>query len=121
METPLDLAHHLNMVRMNQTNGEVRRIPDVGYNMYKKNFEDPKLSEGFAEIKKLKFSPKFDSKRDENLFKQWTNWICERWIVHQKPQIMWGWAFAEIPFLSGSLTVLFVCWRYDIPVEFYSI
>ena len=72
MDTDLELAHHLNMVRMNQTNGEVRRIPDVGYNMYKKNYEEPKASEGFQEIKKIKFVPKFDSKKDENLFKQWS-------------------------------------------------
>ena len=73
METDLQLAHHLNMVRMNQTDGEIRRIPDVGYNVYKKNYEEPKMTEGFKEIKKIKFVPKFDSKKDENLFKQWTN------------------------------------------------
>ncbi len=73
METPLDLAHHLNMVRMNQTNGEVRRIPDVGYNMYKKNFQEPALKEGFTKIKKITFVPKFDTKRDEKIFKQWTS------------------------------------------------
>jgi len=34
--TPIELCHHLNYVRVHQTSGEVRRIPDVGYNMYKK-------------------------------------------------------------------------------------
>ena len=53
MDTPLDMAHHLNMVRMNQTNGEVRRIPDVGYNVYKKNYQEPKMDEGFTEINGL--------------------------------------------------------------------
>ncbi len=72
MQTPIELAHHLNFVRMNQTNGEVRRIPDVGYNMYKKNYQEPAIKEGFTEIKKITFVPKFDNKRDETLFKQWT-------------------------------------------------
>lgn len=72
MSTSLELAHHLNLVRQNQTNGEVRRIPDVGYNVYKKNFEEPTKEEGFSEIEKISFIPRFDKKRDEEIFKQWT-------------------------------------------------
>ncbi|CAL1540072.1 unnamed protein product [Lymnaea stagnalis] len=73
LQTPLELAHHLNLFRQNQTNGEVRRIPDVGYNMFKKNFEEPQASEGFTGgIVKIDFKPRFDSKADEELFKQWT-------------------------------------------------
>ncbi|XP_060602378.1 bifunctional polynucleotide phosphatase/kinase-like [Ruditapes philippinarum] len=72
MDTPIDLAHHLNYVRQNQTKGGVRRIPDVGYNVYKKNFEAPSKAEGFTEIIQIPFVPKFDSKKDEEIFKQWT-------------------------------------------------
>lgn len=73
MKTPLELAHHLNLVRQNQTKGEVRRIPDVGYNVYKKNFEAPSKTEGFSDIIEVDFVPQFDSKSDERLFKQWTD------------------------------------------------
>ncbi|KAK3591259.1 hypothetical protein CHS0354_010624 [Potamilus streckersoni] len=72
MATPIELAKHLNLVRQNQTNGEVRRIPDVAYNVYKKNYQEPSKSEGFSEIVKIDFCPKFDSQKDEVLFKQRT-------------------------------------------------
>lgn len=72
MKTPIELAHHLNFVRQNQTNGKVRRIPDVGYAVYNKNFQKPTTAEGFSEIIEINFDPEFDSKRDEELFKQWT-------------------------------------------------
>ena len=62
----------MNLVRQNQTNGEVRRVPDVGYNVFKKNFEEPKTSEGFSEVIKVDFVPQFSNKRDEEIFKQWT-------------------------------------------------
>lgn len=77
INTPLELAKHLNYVRQNQTNGDVRRIPEVGYNVYKKNFSAPTKEEGFCNIIQIDFIPKFDSKRDEALFKQWTS--AERW------------------------------------------
>lgn len=72
MNTPIEIAHHLNMVRQNQTNGQVRRVPEVGYNVYKKNFQEPTKEEGFTEILKIGFVPVFDSSRDEQLFRQWT-------------------------------------------------
>ncbi|GFS01631.1 bifunctional polynucleotide phosphatase/kinase [Elysia marginata] len=72
MQTPLDLAHHLNLYRQSQTKGEVRRVPDVGYNIFKKNFEEPSTSEGFTVVKKVEFKPRFDSSADEELFKKWT-------------------------------------------------
>ena len=73
MKTPLELARHLNLVRQNQTKGQVRRIPDVGYHVYKKNFEAPTKTEGFSEIVEVDFVPKFDSSTDQRLFKQWTD------------------------------------------------
>lgn len=73
MNTPLELAKHLNYVRQNQTDGEVRRIPEVGYNVYKKGYSEPTKGEGFSEIVQIDFIPSFNSKRDEALFKQWTS------------------------------------------------
>ncbi|XP_064606402.1 bifunctional polynucleotide phosphatase/kinase-like [Liolophura sinensis] len=72
MNTPIEVAHHMNMVRQNQTNGQVRRVPEVGYNVYKKNFQEPTIEEGFTEVLKIDFVPEFGSSRDEQLFRQWT-------------------------------------------------
>ena len=73
MNTSKEMSHHLNMVRQNLTNGDVRRVPDVGYNVFNKNLEEPHKSEGFTEIINIEFVPTYDSKRHESLFKQWTS------------------------------------------------
>ncbi len=70
--TDLDLCQHLNYVRQAQTKGEVRRIPDVGFHMYKKQYEEPSLAEGIEQIVHVDFVPKFDSEEDEAIFKRWT-------------------------------------------------
>ena len=72
MQTPLDVAHHLNFVRQNMTNGEVRRIPDVAYNVYKKNAEEPSTDEGFKEVVNIDFTPRFDDDTHRKLFEEWT-------------------------------------------------
>lgn len=88
MNTPIELCHHLNYVRVHQTSGEVRRIPgnrinqsnqwpfidclDVGYNMYKKNYVAPTQSEGLDEIIQIEFLPKFDSETEEKIFHYYT-------------------------------------------------
>jgi bifunctional polynucleotide phosphatase/kinase len=58
MNTQLDLCHHLNYVRQNMTSGKIRRIPDVAYNIYKINYEEPHKSEGLDEILGISFTPK---------------------------------------------------------------
>ena len=73
MQTPIELCHHLNYVRQNHTKGVARRIPDVGYNMFKSQLEEPSTEEGFTEIVKIDFTPDFESKDHELVFKQWTN------------------------------------------------
>ncbi|BFZ16485.1 hypothetical protein BsWGS_19524 [Bradybaena similaris] len=73
MQTPIELAHHLNMFRQRQTKDEVRRVPDVGYNIFKKDFAEPTIKEGFTEIIKVNFTPRFDDKTDEELFQHWTD------------------------------------------------
>ncbi len=72
MKTNIELCHHLNYVRQNQTAGKIRRIPDVAYNTFKSQFEEPNLSEGFLEIKEVDFIPKFENETHESIFKQWT-------------------------------------------------
>lgn len=71
-QTPLDLAKHLNMYRQIETAGKTRRIPDVGYNVYKSKYEEPSVSEGFSKICKITFKPKFESEENKKLFEQWT-------------------------------------------------
>ncbi|XP_060082070.1 bifunctional polynucleotide phosphatase/kinase-like [Ylistrum balloti] len=72
MKTQREMAEHLNFVRQNQTDGKVRRIPDVGYNLFYKQFTPPTKAEGFSEITEIDFVTDFESKRDETLFRQWT-------------------------------------------------
>ncbi|XP_071505647.1 uncharacterized protein F21D5.5-like [Diadema antillarum] len=73
MQTPLELAFHMNMYRQSLTEGDTRRIPAVAYNMYKKNFEMPKTSEGIAEIREISFMPHFESEADKSMFLKWTD------------------------------------------------
>lgn len=72
LDTPKEIAHHLNYLRQTRTKGVVRRVPDVGYNVYNKNYQAPTLDEGFSEISNVQFSPHFDDELHETLFKQWT-------------------------------------------------
>ena len=72
LTTPLEVAHHLNYMRQAQTEGEVRRIPNVAYNMYKKNFEKPDKKEGFDDILEIPFVPVFNDDKNKKLFLQWT-------------------------------------------------
>ena len=67
------LTDHLNYYRMYQTKGKVRRIPDVAYRVYEKNYEEPELKEGLEEIKRIDFIPVFDTEEDEQLFKKWAH------------------------------------------------
>lgn len=57
---------------MNQTKGERRRIPQVGFNVCKSKFEIPSKSEGFDEIITIDFTLKFDSEEDRKIFYMWT-------------------------------------------------
>jgi len=72
METSIELAKHLNMVRELLTDGDSKHVPKIGYNMFKKNFKEPSLDEGFSEIKKINFVPSFKNEAHERFFKLWT-------------------------------------------------
>ena len=67
-----ELAEHMNMFRQTQSAGKIRRVPAVGYNMFKSKFVAPDISEGFTEIKKIDFVPNFKSDVDKELFRKWT-------------------------------------------------
>ncbi len=69
--TDLDLAHHLNFFR-EKIKG-VRRIPDVGYNMFKKNFEEPSIDEGFDKVVKVNWIPEFESDEHKQIFLERTS------------------------------------------------
>ncbi len=64
------LAQHLNAFR-ERTQG-VKKIPAIGYNMFRKYYEEPAMSEGFKEIKTIPFTLKFDSPQEAELFKQFS-------------------------------------------------
>ena len=72
LNTPPEVCKHLNFVRQNSTKGAVRRIPDVGFNVYKSKFSAPTVSEGFAEITEVDFYPIFDKHSYKDEFMQWT-------------------------------------------------
>jgi bifunctional polynucleotide phosphatase/kinase len=58
------IAKHLNMMRVKRAaraGASSTVIPDVAYNMYVSKFEHPSASEGFVEILKHPFVPRFDS------------------------------------------------------------
>lgn len=56
-----------------ETDGAVRRIPDVAYRTYNKGFDEPEKSEGFEEIIKIEFIPDLREDKDfEKLFKSFT-------------------------------------------------
>lgn len=57
MTTSIELAHHLNLLRERVFN--IRRVPDIAYNMFKSKYEEPDICEGFKEIKKIDWVPNF--------------------------------------------------------------
>ena len=70
-----ELSAHLNMYRQTQSLGEQRRVPEVGYRIFEKEFEQPSADEGFSEVRNIDFVPVFDSESDEELFQQWTSML----------------------------------------------
>jgi len=56
-----------------ETKGEVRRIPEVAYRTYNKNYEEPETSEGFSEVRHIEFVPDFRGDAEfETVWKLWT-------------------------------------------------
>lgn len=55
MQVDEKLAQHLNHFRERITKGASPHVPRIGYAMFKKNWQEPEISEGFTEIKKIFF------------------------------------------------------------------
>jgi len=72
MKTNEELCDHLNYFRVRETKGAVRRIPDVAYRTYNKNYEEPSASEGLSEIRNIDFIPDF--RGDDEFKKMWLQW-----------------------------------------------
>lgn len=70
MDTSREIAHHMNVFRERVTG--VKRIPEIAYNIYFKKYVEPRLDEGFTEVKHVAFSViPFEDKSKEWLFLQW--------------------------------------------------
>jgi hypothetical protein len=67
--TPRDVANHLNLFREFIYN--VRRIPDIAYNMFNKRFEMPTTKEGFTKVEEIPFGISFDKPEHRELFCHW--------------------------------------------------
>eukprot|EP00299_Pterocystis_sp_00344_P013712 c6750_g1_i2.p1 GENE.c6750_g1_i2~~c6750_g1_i2.p1 ORF type:complete len:248 (-),score=72.24 c6750_g1_i2:407-1150(-) len=70
VRTPREICEHNNMFR-ERTQG-VKHVPDIAYNMFKKNFEEPSTSEGFTEVITVDFCPFFKDEAEEQEFLQFT-------------------------------------------------
>jgi len=71
-DLPKEVSEHLNFFREALTKGEVRRVPDVGFNMFTSKFKAPSTSEGFSEICTVRFVPQFKNEKERDLFLEWT-------------------------------------------------
>jgi len=64
--TPVELCRHNAYYRNVITNGKVNAISSVVYNVMKKRFVKPELTEGFDQIIEIDFCPCFDDHDDNN-------------------------------------------------------
>jgi len=62
--TSIDLCKHNNLYRYCSTNGQVKIVPKIAYNIMKGKYVEPVKEEGFTEIIKMDF--KLDSKLTNN-------------------------------------------------------
>jgi len=68
LDTDLELCYHLNFHREKESQGTVRRIPDVAYNVFKKNWAEPSTDEGFASVRKIEWVPHFENEDARKMF-----------------------------------------------------
>ena len=69
-DTPREIANHLNFFREKLIG--TRRIPDIGFNMFKSKFEEPSTDEGFEEVVVVKWFPHFSNEDEKKLFMQFS-------------------------------------------------
>lgn len=68
--TTYDQAKHNNIFR-ELTDSTHQKIPEMVFNMYKKNFHEPTKKEGFSEVIRVNFVPKFKDSESETLYKMY--------------------------------------------------
>lgn len=68
--TTYEHARHNNMFR-ELTDSSHQKINDMVFNIYKKNYVEPGKKEGFAEIVRVNFVPKFRTEKEEKLYKMY--------------------------------------------------
>lgn len=68
MTTEFRHAKHNNRFR-EITDQEHKPVGDLVFNSYKKNFQEPELSEGYSEINKIPFVSDFDTEDNKKLYK----------------------------------------------------
>ena len=66
--TPKEICIHNNYYRNFITNNAVSVIPQIVYNMMNKKYEEPKLLEGFYEINKIDFNPRFKNDDEKRIY-----------------------------------------------------
>ncbi|GAA6027946.1 hypothetical protein JCM8097_001795 [Rhodosporidiobolus ruineniae] len=82
---PMELAMHNSVYRaayapVDKGNGKTREVlPLIAFQAYAKNFEQPRVEEGFDEVKEIHF--KFDGAPDE--LKRWQRWLAD---VYPRPK-----------------------------------
>jgi len=72
MQTTFDESMHNNQFREIITDGASPHVPTMVYHTFKKNFQEPSAKEGFQEILKTYFRPRFTDPETEKLFYMWT-------------------------------------------------
>ena len=69
LTTPRELCNHLNLYREYSSN--VRRIPDIAFNMFKSRYVEPDVSEGFSHVTHVDFSLQLKSESEKEMFLKW--------------------------------------------------
>jgi bifunctional polynucleotide phosphatase/kinase len=75
LNTDVELAKHLNNVRHVYSNGAIRKITDMVYNIFKKNYVKPLETEHFDSIEKVdfEFDPTYlDDPHWKKIFMRWS-------------------------------------------------
>jgi len=62
----MNLSKHLNYFR--ERKGEKKHVPTIAYNVFKGQYEEPSVKEGFTEVKRIRFIPKFKDEDEKKLF-----------------------------------------------------
>lgn len=75
MSTNQDLANHLNNVRHVYSEGSIPMIPDIVYNIFKRNYVKPQTSEHFDLIETVDFVFNVDELDDPNWRKIFMRWV----------------------------------------------